>query len=106
MVTKEKQKKTVTINTHGIIETVKHIKLDDLIQNPYQPETRIEVDPDTAKKFAYSIQEHGLIQMPALRPASDSGVRQTGDCRYRLLPGALRDVSSAKGICAQRILRT
>ena len=47
--------------------TVKHIDILELLPNPYQPESRTNVDPETAKKFAVSFQEHGLIQMPVVR---------------------------------------
>ena len=57
----------------GNIEMIRHIKLDDLLPNPYQPATRVEVDPETAKKFAYSIQEHGLIQTPVVRHVLGDG---------------------------------
>ncbi len=60
-------------------ELVEYIKLEDLLPNPYQPETRIEVNPETAKKFAYSIQEHGLIQTPVVRKSKDNGKYEVGD---------------------------
>jgi ParB-like chromosome segregation protein Spo0J len=60
-------------------EPGQYIPLDDLLPNPYQPETRVNVDPETAKKFAYSIQEHGLIQMPVVRPGKEDGKYEVGD---------------------------
>lgn len=48
-------------------DDIRYISVVDLLPNPYQPEGRIVVDPETAKKFALSIQEHGLIQTPVVR---------------------------------------
>lgn len=61
------------------LEKVREIKLEDLLPNPYQPETRVAVDPETAKKFALSIQEHGLIQTPVVRPGKEDGKYEVGD---------------------------
>jgi ParB family chromosome partitioning protein len=55
------------------------IALEDLLPNPYQPATRAEVDPETAKKFALSIQEHGLIQTPVVRADKEDGKYEIGD---------------------------
>jgi ParB-like chromosome segregation protein Spo0J len=52
-------------------DLIKDIALEDLLPNPYQPESRIEVGPEVAKQFALSIQEHGLIQTPVARPGND-----------------------------------
>jgi ParB family chromosome partitioning protein len=53
-------------------ELIKDISLEDLLPNPYQPASRIQVDPETANKFGLSIKEHGLIQTPVVRPGKDS----------------------------------
>jgi len=54
-------------------ELIKDIALEDLLPNPYQPESRIEVSPEVAKQFGLSIQEHGLIQTPVARPGKEDG---------------------------------
>ena len=43
------------------------VPLDKIRPNPYQPETRLSVDEETAKRFGLSILEHGLIQTPVVR---------------------------------------
>ena len=60
-------------------ELIRHIKLEDLLPNPYQPTTRIEIEPEIAEKFAHSIQEHGLIQMPIVRPGKEDSKYEVGD---------------------------
>jgi ParB/RepB/Spo0J family partition protein len=60
-------------------ETIIFIALKDLLPNPYQPATRFHVDPETAKKFALSIQVHGLIQTPVVRKAKEDGQYEIGD---------------------------
>lgn len=72
--TKERQVKPNTAES----ESIQLISLEDLLPNPYQPASRIEVDPETAKKFGVSIQEHGLIQTPVARPGKD-GKYEIGD---------------------------
>ena len=61
MATSRKKKEEATVID------IRYINLADLLPNPYQPESRLQVDPETAKKFALSIQEHGLIQTPVVR---------------------------------------
>ena len=63
---------------------VRFIPLEDLLPNPYQPATRQVVAPETAKAFALSIQEHGLIQTPVVRDA------RQGDGKYEIADGWLR----------------
>jgi ParB family chromosome partitioning protein len=63
----------------AISEVIKLISLEDLLPNPYQPATRAEVDPETAKRFAMSIQEHGLIQTPVVRAGKEDGKYEIGD---------------------------
>lgn len=60
---------------------IRYIALGDLLPNPYQPESRAAVDPETAKKFALSFQEHGLIQTPVVRASNGS---------YQIADGWLR----------------
>ncbi len=43
------------------------VPLDKLRPNPYQPESRLNIDEETAKRFGLSILEHGLIQTPVVR---------------------------------------
>ena len=43
------------------------VPLDKIRPNPYQPETRLNVEEETAKRFGLSILEHGLIQTPVVR---------------------------------------
>lgn len=63
MTTKKKKEETTIVD-------IRYINLADLLPNPYQPESRLQVDPETAKKFALSIQEHGLIQTPVVRASN------------------------------------
>jgi ParB/RepB/Spo0J family partition protein len=63
----------------AFVEIIQSIPLEDLLPNPYQPATRAEVDPETAKKFALSIQEHGLIQTPVARAGQEDGKYEIGD---------------------------
>lgn len=78
MTTAIKSKKQA--KTQSTITTViKYINTDDLLPNPYQPDTRVQVDPEVAKKFGLSIQEHGLIQIPVVRSAKTDGKFEVGD---------------------------
>jgi len=61
------------------VEVARFIKVEDLLPNPYQPESRRKVSPETAKEFALSFQEHGLIQMPVVRPGKEPGKYEIGD---------------------------
>jgi ParB/RepB/Spo0J family partition protein len=63
----------------AFVEIIQSIPLEDLLPNPYQPASRAEVDPETAKKFALSIQEHGLIQTPVARAGKEDGKYEIGD---------------------------
>lgn len=63
---------------------VERIALANLKANPYQPETRIDVDFETAERFGKSIQEHGLIMMPVVRPGVEEGTYEVGDGWLRL----------------------
>ena len=56
---------------------IQYIELDKLKPNPYQPESRREVPEETAKAFADSILQHGLIQIPIARMVN--GEYQIGD---------------------------
>jgi ParB family chromosome partitioning protein len=66
-------------NMSATSEVIKLIPLECLLPNPYQPATRGEVDPETAKKFALSIQEHGLLQTPVVRPSKEDAKYEIGD---------------------------
>ena len=96
MVTKTKSKKETksldVIVPGGHIELIQHIKLGDLSPNPYQPATRVEIDPETAKKFGESIREHGLIMMPVAR---EMRYNQGNVIKYQVGDGWLR----YKGYC-------
>lgn len=58
------------------------IPIDKIKPNPYQPEGRLKIDNETAKKFAESIWEHGLIQVPVCR--QKDGHYEMGDGWLRL----------------------
>lgn len=60
---------------------IRYIDVLEMLPNPYQPESRIQVDLEVAKKFALSFQEHGLIQIPVAR---------VKDGRYEVADGWLR----------------
>jgi len=64
------------------MEEIINIPINDIQPNPYQPESRLKVAPEVAKKFADSIQEHGLIQMPVVRKVN--GHYEMGDGWLRL----------------------
>ncbi len=58
------------------------VRLDQIDPNPYQPETRIQLKPETIEFYARSILEHGLLQTPLVRqaPYGKKGERyQMGD---------------------------
>lgn len=61
-----------------------HVKLADLLPNPYQPPTRVEIDEETAKRFGLSILEHGLLQMPVVRVSKEVNKFEVGDGWLRL----------------------
>ena len=83
------------------------VRLDAIEPNPYQPKTRISVPPETAKKFADSILEHGLIQTPVVRKVGDhyemadgwlrrAGFKylaQSGHAEYKDIPVQVRQLS-------------
>jgi hypothetical protein len=48
-----------------------YVDINELQPNPYQPESRLEVPEEVAKKFGLSILEHGLLQMPVATISSD-----------------------------------
>jgi len=77
--TKSKRVEQPKSDAVPISEVIKPIPLEDLLPNPYQPATRAEVDPETAKKFALSIQQHGLIQTPVVRVGKEDGKYEIGD---------------------------
>lgn len=77
--TKSKRVERAKPDAAAISEVIKLISLGDLLPNPYQPASRREVDLETTKKFAMSIQEHGLIQTPVVRPAKEDGKYEIGD---------------------------
>lgn len=58
------------------------VDLGNFTHNPYQPESRREVDEETAKTFGLSILEHGLIQTPVCR--LKDGHYEIGDGWLRL----------------------
>ena len=60
-------------------ELILHIELNHLLPNPYQPATRFQVDPETARRFGRSFQEHGLIQLPVVRPGKEKDYFEIGD---------------------------
>lgn len=76
------------------------VSLDKIFPNPYQPESRLNIDDATREKFGKSIQEHGLIQTPVARKkigtrtittlfnAKDEVPYETGD--YEMGDGWLR----------------
>ena len=72
---------------------IRYISVLELLPNPYQPESRVQVDPETAKKFALSIQEHGLIQTPVVRLVLGEGKisqEQFSNGHYEIGDGWLR----------------
>ena len=86
-------KKATDTKTKDTTGTVKHIDIMELLPNPYQPESRAAVNPETAKKFALSIQEHGLIQMPVVRFILGEGKvsqEQVVNGHYEIADGWLR----------------
>lgn len=90
-------------------ELIKDIPLEDLLPNPYQPESRIEVGPEVAKQFGLSIQEHGLIQTPVARPGKEDGKYEIGDgwlrrAGFLYLAGNLKDSPYSKMPCVVREL--
>jgi len=102
MATSRKKKEETTIID------IRYINLADLLPNPYQPESRLQVDPETATKFALSIQEHGLIQTPVVRVANghyeiaDGWLRRAGFLlnlqgfglqEYAKMPCVVRDLT-------------
>jgi len=96
MVTKTKTKKEETLNVTvpgGHIEMLRHVKLEDLHPNPYQPESRHQVDGETARKFGLSIFEHGLLQTPVVRHILGEGAtsqEQVVNGHYEVGDGWLR----------------
>jgi len=72
----------------GHIDLIKYIKLEKLQPNPYQPESRVQVDEETAGKFGLSILEHGLLQTPVARKVYDP--IQIADEGYQIGDGWLR----------------
>ncbi|MDD5081748.1 MAG: ParB/RepB/Spo0J family partition protein [Dehalococcoidales bacterium] len=65
------------------------LDIERIRPNPYQPESRLEVDEETAKKFGLSILEHGLLQTPIARQVTKFIPRQT-DIVYEMGDGWLR----------------
>jgi len=59
--------KKTTTKAEQEIGAIQYLDVLSLHPNPYQPDSRLQVDPETAKKFALSFQEHGLIQTPIVR---------------------------------------
>lgn len=59
--------------------TVEHVDLEKLYPNPYQPETRIDIPPDIARKFGISIIQSGLILTPVGRKHDKPGYFEVGD---------------------------
>ncbi|MFA5377226.1 MAG: ParB/RepB/Spo0J family partition protein [Dehalococcoidia bacterium] len=58
------------------------ISIRKILPNPFQPESRVKVSIETARKFAQSIKTHGLLQTPV--------VRSTDDDHYEMGDGWLR----------------
>jgi ParB family chromosome partitioning protein len=72
---------------------VKYLDILELLPNPYQPESRVDVDRELAKKFALSFQEHGLIQTPVVRFVRGEGKisqEQFSNGHYEVADGWLR----------------
>ena len=94
MVTKTKKKEVLNMTIPGgHIERLRHIKLEDLFPNPYQPDSRHQVDEETARKFGLSILEHGLLQMPVARHVLGDGAtsqEQVVNGHYEVGDGWLR----------------
>jgi ParB family chromosome partitioning protein len=63
-------------------ETVISIPIKSIKPNPYQPGSRTNIDPQVSKRFAESIQEHGLLQTPVCR--QKDGNYEMGDGWLRL----------------------
>jgi ParB family chromosome partitioning protein len=85
MATKVKESKQETTSpAGGEAAVIKHVALESLYHNPYQPKGRIEVPEDTAKQFGLSILEHGLIQTPVGRQLDGPGRYEVGDGWLRL----------------------
>lgn len=61
---------------------VQKILVELIEANPYQPLSRVNVDPGTAEKFGKSILEHGILQAPLVRPRN--GHFQCADGHLRL----------------------
>ena len=53
--------------------------------NPYQPQSRLEVAGEVIERFARSIEEHGLLQLPVVRMIDQGQNVQMADGWMRLL---------------------
>lgn len=67
-----------------VTETIVKLPLGYLQPNPYQPASRVNVAEEVAERFANSILEHGLLQIPICRKVSNN-IYQMGDGWLRLL---------------------
>jgi len=65
------------------VEVISKVSINGILPNPWQPQSRINIDMLTAKRFADSIKEHGLLQIPVCRKNKD-GRLEMGDGWLRL----------------------
>jgi len=65
-------------------EEVKKINIHNILPNPYQPASRMNVSEATAKRFWDSICEHGLLQIPVCRLNRSRNKMEMGDGWLRL----------------------
>jgi ParB family chromosome partitioning protein len=64
---------------------ITQIKINKIFPNPFQPQSRLIVPDEIAKKFGQSILQHGLIQNPVVRATPGDGASyQVGDGWLRL----------------------
>lgn len=83
------------------------VDLGNFTPNPFQPESRVKVDEETAKAFGLSILEHGLIQTPVcrlkdghyeigdgwLRLAGYRWLNKRGPASYKEMPAVVRQLT-------------
>jgi len=66
------------------LEHISRIPIDKIKPNPYQPDSRIKITEEKAAEFGQSILNHGLLQIPRVRPSDGPGIYEMGDGWQRL----------------------
>lgn len=89
------------------VEVIQKVSINGILPNPWQPESRINIDMLTAKKFADSIKAHGLLQIPIcrrkdnrlemgdgwLRLAGFKWLANNGDRNYDMMDVVVKDLT-------------